>query len=102
MFAGCPCAAADDRWGGRMQRAAEGRAIGLVGMTGEDSDDPIPVACHDRFQRGNVAEDERRVVVRWTRQATGMVEHDQIPLGAGACNSSSSQASCVAPNVPLG
>ena len=61
-----------------MQRATEGRAVCLVGMTGEDPDDPIAVARHHRFQGSRLTHDERRVVVRRTRQATGMVEHDQV------------------------
>jgi hypothetical protein len=64
---------------GGVQCAAKGRTICLVGMTREDPDDPIPVACHDRLQSSHIAKDERWVVVRWPRQATGMVEHDQIP-----------------------
>jgi hypothetical protein len=64
---------------GGVECAAKWRAICLVGMTREDPDDPILVARHDRFQRSHIAEDERWVVVGRARQATGMVEHDQIP-----------------------
>jgi hypothetical protein len=65
---------------GGVECAAKGRAICLMGMTREDSDDPILVTCHDRFESSRIAEDERWVVVGRARQATGMVEHDQIPL----------------------
>jgi hypothetical protein len=40
---------AEHRRSGRVQRAAEGRAICLVRMPGEDPDDPILVARHHRF-----------------------------------------------------
>jgi hypothetical protein len=58
--------------------AAKWRAICLVGMTREDPDNPILVARHHRFQSSRIAEDERWVVTHGTRQATGVVEHDQI------------------------
>src|SRR5215213_7127984 len=69
---------AQDRRSGHMQRASEGRTVCLVRMTGEDADDPIPVACHDRFQICRLAHDERRVMMRGSYQPTGVVEHDQI------------------------
>jgi hypothetical protein len=71
---------AQHRRSGHVQRAAKWRAIGLVGMTGEDADDPIPVAGDDRFQSCCLLHDERREVVRWSRQATGVVEHDEVSL----------------------
>ena len=64
---------------GGVECAAKWRAICLVGMIREDTDDSISMARHDRFQRSHIAEDERWVVVGRARQATGMVEHDQIP-----------------------
>ena len=67
-----------NRGRGRVERAAKRCAICLMGMTGEDTDDLIPVARHDRFQRRRIAEDEHRVMMGRTRQAAGMVEHDQI------------------------
>jgi hypothetical protein len=63
---------------GGVECAAKWRTVCLVGVTREDTGDPILVARHDRVQRGHIAEDEHWVVVRWTRQATGVVEHDQI------------------------
>jgi hypothetical protein len=69
---------AQHRRSGHVHRAAEGRAIRLVRMTGEDPDNAIPVAPHDRFQGGNLTHDERRVMVRWACQATRVVEHNQM------------------------
>ena len=69
---------AEHRGSGDVQRAAEGRAICLVRMPGQDRDDLIPVARDDRFQVRGLAHDEHRVVVRWSREATGVVEDDQI------------------------
>jgi hypothetical protein len=64
---------------GDVHRAAKGRTIELVGMPGEDPHDPIPVARHDRFQVIRITQDEHWVVMGWTGQAAGMVEHDQDP-----------------------
>ena len=76
---------AEHRGSDHMDRASEWRAIRLVRMPGQDSDDPVAVARYDRFQDRGLADDEHRVVARGSRQATGMVEDDHIASRRRIC-----------------